>query len=502
MHVAKAFSFNHVFDHVGANLIQTTSSSSSLTGKLIALLILPWFLTVIVNHGFMLDVFPTRDLTSANNMVISMSVLLTVLSMFYSRWQLSPIRKYIELMDSNQPIPEDLQTKAYLKTMQMPSLIFASVPFVLFFIFVVVEYSFVESLDIQSVVFILTAMSAMIYGTLFLITIAWFGKELAMFHYNPQIKYFSGGKRIYLGVICVVGGLLSMTASMYDSLQGNYMVLGFLFMSIQMPVLLLLPYYIVQITIKPTNRIIAYLKAAKESNYQELNEIPNFSAEELGYLTYQMAGIASEAKQQLDENIRNSELLASTAEELSASAEEVTAASENIASAQQEIAMGTSKQVSSIIDVRRKFETLILGLQKIRETTVGIAQLGESIRSISGQTNILALNASIEAARAGEVGRGFSVVADQVRKLAEESRRSVENSEKMLKEVNYVTLSQEEAGFSIQKELEEIVVVSEETASNTEESSAAAEEQSSAMQNVNATAQALLEMAKKIVKKQ
>jgi len=76
-------------------------------------------------------------------------------------------------------------------------------------------------------------------------------------------------------------------------------------------------------------------------------------------------------------------------------------------------------------------------ISELSEKSNQIGQILEAIQGIAGQTNLLALNAAIEAARAGESGKGFSVVADEIRKLAEQSAVSARQIDKIVKEVQH-----------------------------------------------------------------
>ncbi len=81
----------------------------------------------------------------------------------------------------------------------------------------------------------------------------------------------------------------------------------------------------------------------------------------------------------------------------------------------------------------KSFEEIFKMIEKINESSDKIGEASTLISEIANQTNLLSLNASIEAARAGESGRGFAVVAEEIRKLAEESARSVGIIDDMLK---------------------------------------------------------------------
>ncbi len=90
---------------------------------------------------------------------------------------------------------------------------------------------------------------------------------------------------------------------------------------------------------------------------------------------------------------------------------------------------------SSLNDLQSAFTVSSSTVNELVSKLESVNTITDSISQIAGQTNLLSLNAAIEAARAGEAGKGFSVVAGEVRKLADNSKQAVQSITKILEEI-------------------------------------------------------------------
>ncbi|WP_395611125.1 methyl-accepting chemotaxis protein [Pseudomonas sp. B22129] len=190
------------------------------------------------------------------------------------------------------------------------------------------------------------------------------------------------------------------------------------------------------------------------------------SAQQLASAAEEMSSVMEQSTRGLQAQNDEIEQAATAVNEMSAAVDEVAGnavSSAEASKASDEDSKHGHYQISETISSIQNLVDEVLGASNKAEGLAvqaqDISKVLEVIRGIAGQTNLLALNAAIEAARAGEAGRGFAVVADEVRSLAQRTQNSTEEIEQMINGIQQGTQdtvgalnsSAEHAGQTLQR---------------------------------------------------
>lgn len=158
--------------------------------------------------------------------------------------------------------------------------------------------------------------------------------------------------------------------------------------------------------------------------------IQNISASALG-----LENNANSLDRMASETSRNSGTVAAAAEEASTNVETVSAAAEEMTASITEVASLAGNALKASSDAVRETDKAATIMNELRDAINMISEVTSLISGIAEQTNLLALNATIEAARAGEAGKGFAVVASEVKSLATQTGKATEDIRQQVEEI-------------------------------------------------------------------
>jgi len=227
----------------------------------------------------------------------------------------------------------------------------------------------------------------------------------------------------------------------------------------------------------------------KQAFEKMANEFENIAGQIADTVAAEATKLQSNAKnlsERADQTSQQTTIVASATEEASASVQSVAAAAEELSASIREINRQVNESSRGAMEAVEQVKRTNATVSTLSEATAQIGDVVKLIKAIAEQTNLLALNATIEAARAGEAGKGFAVVASEVKNLANQTAQATEEISKKIITVQGVSTESVEAIHGIGKTIEHLSEISGSISNAMEQQTTATKEISNNVQQASA----------------